>query len=277
MIPRWQTTASASESAMLVPLMPDQQHDQPEAQLEPMVACGDHYRPTDGAAPSVLTVVTLDLSAPSISGWTLETVGLLADGWTVYASTRSLCVAQTSLWWWASRGDLDMSTTIHKLVLDETSDEPVRYAATGEVPAWLLNQLSMSVHADHLRVATTRWDWWWGTGSGDEEQGSVLSVLRDNQRGRLEVVGQIDHSELKLKLEAVEAMHEADHAVDRVPHRRLHQEAATGRAGSKLRPPRAHSMNGRTTLERVASHLADSTEVRRSELVPLPWLERGVR
>ncbi len=178
--------------AELVPLMRDQHAGQPEAQLEPMVACGDLYRPADGASPSVLTVVTLDLSAPSIPAWTLETVGLLADGWTVYASTRSLYVAQTSLWWWAGWGDLDMSTTIHKFELDETSDEPVRYAATGEVPGWLLNQFSMSEHANHLRVATTRWDWWWGTGSGDEEQGSVLSVLRDNQRGRLEVVGQID-------------------------------------------------------------------------------------
>jgi uncharacterized secreted protein with C-terminal beta-propeller domain len=83
-----------------------------------------------------------------------------------------------------------MTTSIHKFILDPSQPEPVRYAASGEVTGWILDQFSMSEHDGYLRVASTEFDWWWG-GTPDVEQASSVTVLADAGRGHLREVGHV--------------------------------------------------------------------------------------
>jgi len=175
----------------LLPLMWDRTSTDPIGALELLVECEDIYRPAETASYSVLSVLHLDLGAESPVTSEVEVTGLLADGFTVYASTTNLYVSQSSWWWWWGWGGLDMTTAIHRFSLDPDSSEPVQYEATGEVPGWLLNQFSMGEYEGHLRVATTLFDWWWGTDDGEDETGAVLTVLKDNGFGGLVEVGQI--------------------------------------------------------------------------------------
>jgi uncharacterized secreted protein with C-terminal beta-propeller domain len=49
----------------------------------------------------------------------------------------------------------------------------------------------MGEHDGYLRVATTEFDWWWGTDDGQQDEGSVVSVL-EQRGGSLVTVGQVD-------------------------------------------------------------------------------------
>jgi uncharacterized secreted protein with C-terminal beta-propeller domain len=176
----------------LVPLVRDRTAANPDAGFEPLVGCGDLYRPTETSEYSMLSVLHLDLDVadPTISR--IDATGLLADGWTVYASTTSLYVTQSSMWWWWGWGDLEMTTAIHKFALDPSSGDPVRYTASGEVEGWLHSQFSMGEHDGHLRVATTEFDWWWGNTDDEEDPGSRITVLADDGQGALTITGLLD-------------------------------------------------------------------------------------
>jgi len=176
----------------LVPLVRDRTDADPDAVFEPLVGCGDLFRPAETSEYSMLSVLHLDLAAPDATTVPIDATGLLADGWTVYASTRSLYVAQPSLWWWWGWGDLDMTTTIHKFELDPSATEPVRYAASGAVEGWLLSQFSMGEYEGYLRVATTEFDWWWGNTDDEEDIGNRITVLADSGHGRLATAGLLD-------------------------------------------------------------------------------------
>ena len=155
---------------------------------EPLLACDEVYRPRDGARPSVLSVVHFDMSSGDVGGETSAT-GLMSEGWEVYASADNLYVAQTSWWWWWGWGDLDLQTHIHKFSLDAGR---TRYLASGAVDGWVLNQFSFSEHDDHLRVATTDIDWWWGTEADDEATDPANNVFVLEQRGTaLELTGEL--------------------------------------------------------------------------------------
>ena len=178
---------SRYEVASFLPWVRDQRSGQPDAEPEPLVGCSSLYAPAQPSTWSLLTTVHFDLDTDG----PLSAVGLAAEGWTVYASAQSLYVAQTSQWlwdwFWSTRG---ISTTIHKFVLDPASSEPVRYAASGEVSGWALDQFAMSEYDGYLRVATTEFDWWWGT-TEDEEQASSVTVLEDDGSGVLMPVGHV--------------------------------------------------------------------------------------
>jgi uncharacterized secreted protein with C-terminal beta-propeller domain len=83
-----------------------------------------------------------------------------------------------------------MTTAIHKFELVPTLPEPVRYAASGEIDGWLLDQFALSEHEGFLRVASTEFDWWWGS-TEDEEQASSVTVLADDNAGNLREVGHV--------------------------------------------------------------------------------------
>lgn len=173
----------------LVPVVRDRTAANPDAGFEPLVDCRDLYRPAKTSEYSMLSVLHLDLTAPDPTTARVDSTGLLADGWTVYASTTSLYVAQSSLWWWWGWGDFDLTTAVHKFVLDPSAENPVRYAASGEVEGWLLGQFSMGEHDGYLRVATTEFDWWWGNTDQREDPGSRITVLADDGRGTLTTTG----------------------------------------------------------------------------------------
>lgn len=155
--------------------------------LEPVLSCADMWRPEGLSRPSVLSLLHLDLDEGTAGG-SVTGEGLLADGWTVYASQDHLFIAQTSWWWWWGWGDLDLNTHIHEFSLD---GEGSTYLASGEVDGWVLNQFSMGEYDGFLRVATTDTDWWWGVAQTDVNEPANNVFVLEQEGTSLSVVGEI--------------------------------------------------------------------------------------
>ena len=158
----------------LLPRVRDDIGGVPGAQ-QPLVDCDDVYHPQQLSRPSALSVVHVDLGEGD-HGSAATATSLLAEGWTVYASRENLYVSQGSRWWWWGWGPLEMNTHIHQFEL--TGDSAV-YQASGSVPGWLHNQFSLGEYDGYLRVATTQFDWWWGTSDAeDQDNGNNVFVMR---------------------------------------------------------------------------------------------------
>jgi uncharacterized secreted protein with C-terminal beta-propeller domain len=172
----------------MLPRLTDRSPENPDSEPQPLFDCGSLFRPAHTSDWAILSVIHIDLD----DGGPVFATGLIADGWTVYASTTSLYVAQTSnswAWWWGW-APAEMATAIHKFELDPSLPEPVWYAASGEVEGWILDQFSMSEYDGYLRVASTEFDWWWGS-TPEEEQASSVTVLADDGWGHLRQVGHV--------------------------------------------------------------------------------------
>ena len=172
----------------MLPRLRDDTPFGPDVEPRPLLDCGSIYRPAKTSDWSILSVLHLDLD----EGGPVTATGLIAEGWTVYASKTSLYVAQTSdswSWWWGW-APAEMTTVIHKFELEPSAAEPVRYSASGEVKGWILDQFSLSEYDDHLRVAATEFDWWWGA-TPDAEPASSVTVLADDGLGNLRKVGHV--------------------------------------------------------------------------------------
>jgi uncharacterized secreted protein with C-terminal beta-propeller domain len=162
-LPRWRTEAGAD--------------------VEAMYACSDLYAPQALSPLSMLSVVQLDTETGELGA-----TGLMSDGWTVYASTQSLYIAQTSAFWWGFH-DAGLSH-VHKFDL-QAGAEP-DYVASGIVSGWLYDQFAMSEYDGHLRVATTDLiDWWAPPEEEAEQPANNVFVLRDDGAGTLEQVGHV--------------------------------------------------------------------------------------
>ncbi len=179
-----------------------------------MYACSDIYVPAQETPLAMLAVGQLDPATGD-----LGSTGVMSQGWTVYASTRNLYVAQTSQWWWGW-GGYDKSH-IHKFALG--GDAPT-YLASGEVDGWLYDQFAMSEYNGDLRVVTTdliSWGPVMADGGGSTTDGGVapavdptiasrvdaadaaedtdvppppannVFVLRDDTKGSLDVIGHV--------------------------------------------------------------------------------------
>jgi uncharacterized secreted protein with C-terminal beta-propeller domain len=172
----------------MLPRLRDETPHAPETGPRQLLECGSIYRPAEISDWSILSVLHLGLDQDG----PVTATGLIAEGWTVYASKANLYVAQTSnswSWWWGW-APAEMTTVIHKFRLDPSASEPVRYFASGEVKGWILDQFSLSEYDGHLRVATTEFDWWWGA-TPDAEPTSSVTVLADNSHGELQTVGRV--------------------------------------------------------------------------------------
>jgi len=169
-----------------LPQVRDRNRNNPNPVSRTLLDCDSLYRPASASDWSVLSVLHFDLDDHG----PVTATGLIADGWTIYASQTSLYVAQTSGWWWWGFAPTEMTTAIHKFELDPSRPSPVRYAASGMVDGWILDQFALSEHDGNLRVATTEFDWWWGT-TPDEEQASSVTVLADDGWGKLREVGHV--------------------------------------------------------------------------------------
>ncbi|MCB9664047.1 MAG: beta-propeller domain-containing protein [Alphaproteobacteria bacterium] len=134
LLPQWRPTAGAA--------------------AESMYDCSDIYVPQPYTDLAMLSVVQLDARSGDAAA-----TGLMANGWTVYASTENLYVAQSSRWWWGWEDD--GASHVHKFRLG--GDEPA-YVGSGAVDGWLYDQFAMSEHEGFLRVVTT--DSWWSGGFG---------------------------------------------------------------------------------------------------------------
>ncbi len=140
----------------------------------PIYECNDLYLPQQVTTLGLLNISSFDLTAPA----NIESTGLLANGWTVYASKQSLYIAMSSQSWWWGRAESKNESHIHKFELTKGVAKPA-YMASGKVDGWLLNQFSMSEYDNHLRVATTdnQWDWS-GGGEGIDKGGNNIIVLK---------------------------------------------------------------------------------------------------
>jgi uncharacterized secreted protein with C-terminal beta-propeller domain len=139
---------------------------------ELLTACTGIYRPTVAYGPSMVTIITIDLKAPTT---TQPNATIVGNGDTVYGSGSALYVASDLFnGWYGMWPDADEDwqvTAIHKFDI-ATTPGAATYVASGKVPGHVLNQFSMSEHDGNLRVATTKEVW-----TGDGESESQVTVL----------------------------------------------------------------------------------------------------
>ena len=143
------------------------------------VGCDRVSRPTDYSGSAMLTILTFDLSAASLSSG--DPTSIVADGDTVYGTATSLYVANDQRWQLdrGSRRAPAQRTEIYRF--DTTGARAPTFAASGSVPGWLISQYALSEWDGRLRVATT----------DDRAASSAVRVL--SQRGRdLVQVGVVD-------------------------------------------------------------------------------------
>jgi len=175
-------------------------------ETQPMLACADVSHPANPAGLGVLTVLTLDMTAPAPP----TSVAVAADGDLVYASSERLYVATTTGGWGgpvplaAAEPAMDMafsgagvaaeapapSTTRTQLhAFDVSSRTTSAYVASGEVEGWLLGRWAMSEYEGMLRVATTRGQPW---GGPEQAPGTDAAVSVLEERGdELTVIGSV--------------------------------------------------------------------------------------
>ena len=142
--------------------------------------CTDMYIPSEFSGFGSLTILTVDIDdGLSVN----DSLGVLSDGQTVYASTDRLTVASNRYpeWDWESgeqlASDEDYTTSMHTFDISEVGS--TEYVASGSVTGSLLSQYSLSEHEGFLRVATTDGAAW----DRSEESQSMVTVLeeRDNE------------------------------------------------------------------------------------------------
>ncbi len=144
----------------------------------PLLGCDQVGYPDEFSGLNMVTIMSVDLEAGLEPG---NSIGLLAEGQTVYASQDNLYVA-TSPWMdWAvplvedgvERGET-LSTQIH--MFDITDPETAVYVASGDVEGTLLSQWSMDEYEGVLRVVVTDENPWWG--SSEAPDTAVVTMQR---------------------------------------------------------------------------------------------------
>jgi hypothetical protein len=110
------------------------------------VDCTSVTRPAIYSGTSMLTILTLDLSRPSLG--TGDPVTIAADATTVYANGPSLYLAGPAGDWSATQ----------LYAFDSSGTGRPRYLASGRVPGHLLSQYALSEWRGDLRLVTTAAD-----------------------------------------------------------------------------------------------------------------------
>lgn len=153
------------------------------------VDCAAAYVPQTFSGRALASVLTADITG-SLDPGAVTTVMSGAEN--IYASSDSLYVT-TQRWvdWWAIPEDVrrreaeNYTTDIHKF--DITGPGGARYAASGTVDGFLLNQFSLSEHQGYLRVASTNQPAWFGEEGKSESRVDVLAQEGD----QLNLVGSV--------------------------------------------------------------------------------------
>lgn len=150
--------------------------------------CTDMYIPSEFSGFGALTILTVDIDdGLSVN----DSLGVLSDGQTVYASTDRLTVASNRYpeWDWATGEQIesedDFTTSMHTFDISEIGS--TEYVASGSVIGSLLSQYSLSEHNGFLRVATTDGEAW----NRSEQSQSMVTVLEE-QGDELVQVGFVD-------------------------------------------------------------------------------------
>jgi uncharacterized secreted protein with C-terminal beta-propeller domain len=114
------------------------------------VDCTAVSRPVHYTGSSMLTVLTFDLGRPALGSG--DPVTIVADGSTVYGTGPSLYVAGYQD---RELPRVQARTTTELYRFDTSKPGRPVFAASGEVPGYLLNQYALAEWNGHLRVATT--------------------------------------------------------------------------------------------------------------------------
>lgn len=144
----------------------------------PVLACDQVGHPDEFSGLSMLSILSIDLDSGLEPG---NSIGLLAEGQTIYASSDNLYVA-TSPWmaWPATRWEDDpdktdkLTTQLH--MFDISDPSTATYVASGQVEGVLQSQWSMDEYKGTLRVVVTDENPWWG--SADVPDTSVVTMRR---------------------------------------------------------------------------------------------------
>ena len=140
-----------------------------------VTGCDDVRHPRRFSGLDLLTVLTIDLDKGLFN---VDRDAIMAGAQTVYASTTGLYVASQR---WvpaleAGRRVPERSRTeIHRF--DASEPGQTRYASSGSVLGFVLNQYSLSEHDGALRVASTEHPVWFDGAVSDSE--SFVSVLAE--------------------------------------------------------------------------------------------------
>jgi Beta propeller domain len=115
------------------------------------VPCTSVNRPLAYSGASLLTVETFGLSSSALGTGT--PVSVEADGDTVYGTASSLYIASGNQWAEPGPGGIRQQTQIYRFDISQAG--PPRFAASGVVPGYLVDQYALSEWNGYLRVATT--------------------------------------------------------------------------------------------------------------------------
>jgi beta propeller domain-containing protein len=115
------------------------------------VPCTSVSRPSRYSGTSLLTVETFDLSSAALGTGT--PVSVEADGDTVYGTASSLYIASGNQWAGQLPSGIRQQTEIYRFDISQAG--PPRFAASGVVPGYLVDQYALSEWNGYLRVATT--------------------------------------------------------------------------------------------------------------------------
>ncbi len=151
--------------------------------------CDRTHLPAEFSGFGSIGVLTVDAN----DNFTLtDSLGVVTDGQTVYASTDRLTVATPRYPEWdPATGEIregeQLWTALHNF--DITDSTKANYVASGRVDGYLLNQYSLSEHNGYLRVATTRQvgKEWNDTASAIVVLGEDGQILRET--GRVDGLG----------------------------------------------------------------------------------------
>jgi len=156
----------------------------------PVLGCDQVGHPDEFSGLSMMTVLSIDLDEGLEPG---NSIGLLAEGQTLYASQDNLYVATSPWMAWRmplSEDDIDknetFSTQIH--MFDISDPDTTTYVASGDVEGTLLSQWSMDEYEGTLRVVVTDENPWWG--SSDVPDTAVVTMQRDGDE--LVEIGSVD-------------------------------------------------------------------------------------
>jgi uncharacterized secreted protein with C-terminal beta-propeller domain len=156
----------------------------------PVLGCDQVGHPDEFSGLSMLSILSIDLAEGLEPG---NSVGLLAEGQTIYASQDNLYVA-TSPWmaWpatrWEEGPDKNDTLTTQLHMFDISDPTTATYVASGEVEGVLVSQWSMDEYEGILRVVTTDENPWWG--SSDVPDTAVITMQRKGEE--LIQIGSVD-------------------------------------------------------------------------------------
>jgi uncharacterized secreted protein with C-terminal beta-propeller domain len=154
-----------------------------------VVPCGDVRRPDAFSGLDLLTVLTVNLDRGL---YDVDRDAIMAGAQTVYASGTSLYVAsQRYVRGLQDAGDVPdaMRTEIHRF--DASVPGTTTYAGSGTVPGFVANQYALSEQDGALRVASTDEPSWLPEGGPPSPAQSFVTVLAQQDGGRLGQVGQV--------------------------------------------------------------------------------------